>query len=241
VCPGPMGRRQFLRAGLAGLGGLWLEDLRQVRAQAAAPGSRPCDTACILVWQDGGPSQLETYDLKPEAPAEYRGLFRPTPSKVPGMDVCELLPRHTQVADKFSLIRSCCHDSSFHGTGTQQMLTGRPSAGCRAGHGLRFPWDRPGARVPGPQWSAAGDPAGRSADPGPCRLMLVVYSVVRWLSEPPSKRGNGILWPIPLQQTSSKTAVSHEIAIIGRHNLPQNRFRLFMPAPASSMASASFR
>ena len=154
LCPGPMGRRQFLRAGVAGLGVLGLADLLRLRAQATATGSPRRDTACIFVWLDGGPSHLETYDLKPEAPAEYRGLFLPIRTKVPGIDVCELLPRHAQVADKFTLIRSCSHGEADHARGAQYMLSGRTSPGLELRERtIRYPdvgsivkWARPPAR-----------------------------------------------------------------------------------------------
>ena len=115
-------RRVFLRAGALGLGGLALPDLFRARAHASE--SAP-DTTCILVWLNGGPSHLETYDMKPDAPAEYRGQFGPTQTNVVGMQVCELLPRHARIADRFSLIRSVTHTFSAHAGGVQQVLTGR--------------------------------------------------------------------------------------------------------------------
>src|SRR3954467_15135932 len=121
ACLGPVGRRDFLRAGVLGLGGLGLGYLLRARARAAAAGGPAADTACIFVWLHGGPSHLETYDLKPDAPAEYRGVFRPTRTRVPGMDVCELLPRHARAADQFSLIRSVSHNFSAHAGGVQQV------------------------------------------------------------------------------------------------------------------------
>src|SRR4051812_34167453 len=102
-CAGPVTRRGFLQIGSLGFGGSCLADL--LRLQAASSESRlPSDTAVILVWLVGGPSHLETYDLKPDAPSEYRGEFRPIGTNVPGMEVCELLPLHARMADKFSLI-----------------------------------------------------------------------------------------------------------------------------------------
>src|SRR5690242_12305322 len=95
-CPGPLGRREFLRFGLAGLGGLggltWPELLRH-RAEAGPDRPRQ-DTALLVVWLHGGASHLETYDPKPLAPSEYRGPYRPIATRVPGMQVSELLPRH---------------------------------------------------------------------------------------------------------------------------------------------------
>lgn len=126
-CRGPLGRRDFLRAGFLGLSGLGLSDLLRLRASAAQSAQSAEDAACILVWLGGGPSHLETYDLKPEAPAEYRGVFRPIRTCVPGLDVCELLPRHARIANRLALIRSCAHDFAGHWDGAQHVLTGRPA------------------------------------------------------------------------------------------------------------------
>ena len=124
-CNGPLSRRSVLQAGSLLLGGLGLGDLFRLRAEGATRGQASADTAVILVWLEGGPSQLETYDMKPQAPAEYRGEFRPIPTSVPGIDVCELLPRHTQSADKFNLIRSITHDVADHPGAAGRFLTGR--------------------------------------------------------------------------------------------------------------------
>ena len=126
---GRLGRRPFLQSAMAGLGALQLPDLLRLQTQAAAAGRPRRDTACILVWLDGGPSHLDTYDLKPEAPVEFRGPFRPIGTRVPGMDLCELLPRQAKLADKFTLIRSCSHSEADHMKGAQYMLTGRTSPG----------------------------------------------------------------------------------------------------------------
>ena len=91
-----------------------------------------------LIWLDGGPSHLDTYDMKPEAPAEYRGIWNPIKTNVPGIDVTELFPRHAKVADKFSIIRSIHHDNGDHFAGGHYMLTGRGgvSGGNKA---IKFP------------------------------------------------------------------------------------------------------
>ncbi len=73
----------------------------------------------------GGPSQLETYDLKPEAPAEYRGPYRPISTAVPGLDLCELFPLQAKLGDKFSLIRSLHHTMSAHNDASIEVLTGK--------------------------------------------------------------------------------------------------------------------
>ena len=116
-------RRRLLQVGFLGIGGLGLADLLRLQAQAN-PVAAPKDTAVILLWLGGGPSQLETYDMKPGAPADVRGPFRPIRTNVPGIEVCELLPLHAQIADKFTLIRSCHHGESAHPNGTWRFMSG---------------------------------------------------------------------------------------------------------------------
>lgn len=122
-CGGPLERRDFLRLGAVGLGGLSLADALRARAEAETGASQ--DTSIIFVWLPGGPPHMETYDMKPDAPAEYRGEFRPIHTNVPGIDVCELMPRHAQVADRYTLIRSIAHKFADHGGGHKRFLTGR--------------------------------------------------------------------------------------------------------------------
>ena len=91
LCDG-VSRRSVLKLGSLSLAGLSLEDLLRMRDSQAAEQRR--DTAVILFWMAGGPSQIDTYDLKPDAPEQIRGPFRPIPTNVPGIEVCDLLPRH---------------------------------------------------------------------------------------------------------------------------------------------------
>jgi uncharacterized protein (DUF1501 family) len=115
-------RRSALKAGFLGLSGLSLADLLRWRAQGAAT---PRDTAVILIWLDGGPSQLETYDPKPDAPAEYRGPFKAIQTRVPGIQLCEMLPHHARHADQMVFVRSIHHDNADHFAAAHWMLTGR--------------------------------------------------------------------------------------------------------------------
>jgi uncharacterized protein (DUF1501 family) len=125
ICPGPMERRQFLRLGLAGLGGLTLPDLLRARAEAGHDtGHTP--KRLLVVWLHGGASHLETYDPKPLAPSEYRGPYGAIATRVPGMYLSELLPRHAQVAHRFTLLRSLAHTGPCHDSGPQQLFTGFP-------------------------------------------------------------------------------------------------------------------
>ena len=119
-CSGPVSRREFLRAGALGLGGLTLPGLLAARAGGTAP-----ETSVILFWMWGGPSHLETFDLKPAAPAAYRGPFRPVRTTVPGLDVCELFPLLAGRAHRFSLVRSLHHTMASHNDGSIEVLTGK--------------------------------------------------------------------------------------------------------------------
>ncbi len=121
-CPGPLHRREFLRVGALALGGLGLSDLLAARAAA---GTSASDASVILFWMWGGPSQLETYDPKPDAPAEIRGPFRPISTSVPGLDLCELFPLQARLADKVALVRSLHHTMSAHNDGSIEVLTGK--------------------------------------------------------------------------------------------------------------------
>jgi hypothetical protein len=138
----PGSRRRFLQtSSLASLAAGMSQVLRWRGVSAAPRGERP-DTAVILVWLTGGLSHLDTYDLKPESPLEYRGDFAPIATRIPGIDVGELLPRHAAIADKFSLIRSVSHGFGDHDGAHKRVLTGRipksavgfvndaPSVGC---------------------------------------------------------------------------------------------------------------
>jgi hypothetical protein len=122
-CSGTLHRRSFIHAGLSAFGGLTLADLFRLNARAAPASSTK---SMIVLWLWGGPSHMETFDLKPDAPAEYRGEFRPIRTRVPGVLISEHLPRLAKCADKFALIRSLSHGSNGHVNSTHTILTGHP-------------------------------------------------------------------------------------------------------------------
>jgi hypothetical protein len=121
-CQG-VSRRAFLRVGSLSLFGLTLPQL--LAARAAQAGGKEIN--CILLWTDGGMSNVDTFDMKPEAPVEYRGQFQPIASNRPGTYVCEHLPLMSRQMDKVSLVKSIAHtESGDHGAATHYMLTGYP-------------------------------------------------------------------------------------------------------------------
>jgi hypothetical protein len=125
-CPGPISRRGFLGMGALALGGLSFPELLRLRSTAkAADSSSDNDHAVILLWLPGGAPHMETYDMKPGAPAEFRGDFKPIKTNVSGIEVCEHLPLHAKHADKFAVVRSIAHTFSDHGGGHKRFLTGR--------------------------------------------------------------------------------------------------------------------
>jgi hypothetical protein len=115
-----------LRTGLAGLGSLGLADLLRLEAQAAPGASASSPKSIVALWLWGGPSHLETFDLKPDAPLEYRGEFRPIATNVPGIRICEHLPRLARLADRYTIIRTLNHDSPGHVNSTHSITTGHP-------------------------------------------------------------------------------------------------------------------
>ena len=133
----PSGRRQFcdgvsrrrmLQIGSLGTFGLSLPGLLQAEQSGLVHPSARSKKSVILVWMHGGPSQLDTFDMKPAAPREYRGPFSPIASSLPGLEVCELLPEHAKVMHKCTVIRSFSHGNGDHWAAAHWMLTGRLGA-----------------------------------------------------------------------------------------------------------------
>jgi hypothetical protein len=169
-CDG-MKRRDFLHAGSLSLLGLGLNDWLTLRALGA---TRERDVHCIMLFLVGGPSQLDTFDMKPNAPAEIRGPYRPIKTRADGIEICEVFPRTAQQADKFSIIRTLYHTAAaVHDTGHQMMQTGRlfqggieyPHIGCVLGK-LKGPLGDvpPHVLLPRPIGNTGGNmPHGQSA------------------------------------------------------------------------------
>ncbi len=112
LCDG-ISRRAFLRVGALGVGGLTLAELLRLRAFVAAD-EAASQKSVIVVFLNGGASQLDMFDMKPAAPAEFRGEFKPIASNVPGIDVCELMPKHATMMDKMSIVNGLQVITSGH-------------------------------------------------------------------------------------------------------------------------------
>lgn len=118
-------RRDFLHAGSAGMLGLGLTDFLSLKAQGAVHNDKS-DINVIMLFLVGGPSQLDTWDMKPNAPSEIRGPYKPIKTNVPGIEISEIFPRMARHADKWSLVRTLYHTAAaVHDTGHQMMQTGR--------------------------------------------------------------------------------------------------------------------
>ena len=134
-------RRDFLHAGSLGLFGFGLNHFLSLKAEGAVPEDK--DLNIIQLFLVGGPSQLDTWDMKPDAPLEIRGPYKPIKTNVPGIEISEIFPRMAQHADKYALVRSLYHTAAaVHDIGHQIMQTGRlfqggvvsPHFGCVMGY-----------------------------------------------------------------------------------------------------------
>ncbi len=166
-------RRAFLQVGTLGALGWSLGDLFAARSLANPAGPDAPARAVIVLWLWGGPSHLDTFDLKPDAPLEYRGPFEPIVSRTPGLRVCELLPGLARRSDRYAVIRTMAHESNDHGVAGTIALTGniagavgldgqakpnamRPSTGAIVG---RFAKDQGKSNGKGlPPYVILGDP-----------------------------------------------------------------------------------
>ena len=165
-------RRDFLHAGALSTLGLGLTQFMGMKAHGAVDPKK--DVNCILLMLVGGPSQIDTWDMKPNAPIEIRGPFKPIKTNVPGIEISENVPRMAKHADKFSIVRSMYHTAAaVHDTGHQMMQTGRlfqggvehPHYGCVLGK-LRGPKGDvpPHVLLPRPIGATGGNmPHGHSA------------------------------------------------------------------------------
>ncbi len=123
-------RRDFLKVGALGLGGLMLPDLLRARAAAAADGKPTRKTSVVWLWLGGGPTQIETFDPKMSAPVEFRSTVGAVKTSLPGVEFGGVFPEMAKVADKLAVVRSFAHNNSGHGGGTHWVMTGYDFAGA---------------------------------------------------------------------------------------------------------------
>jgi hypothetical protein len=186
-CDG-VARREFVRVGALSAIGLGLSQMALPRSGVAAPlvaepqvtaAKAPAATAkrCILIWLDGGPSHLETFDLKPDAPAEVRGPLLPISTSVPGIAICESLPKLAERMDRAAIVRSVTSPLGEHNLGTNYLLTGYPptpaleypSLGSVVAHLDRQPRQLP-RHIAVPNFGVGGNrPSGNGYLPGETR------------------------------------------------------------------------
>ena len=170
-CDG-LSRRSFLHVGTAGVlgAGLGLPQLLAAEAAARRQGRGPKDeVSVIILFLKGGLSTIDTFDLKPNAPAEIRGEFNPIATVVPGIQFCEHLPQVAQQADKFSLIRSFAHGNSNHGQADHYMLTGyHPRAGFNGGLTPNNQWPSHGSVIARKLGPRLGDSSAGAVPPYVC-------------------------------------------------------------------------
>lgn len=137
----PWNRREVLRLGSLSLFGLSLPELLAARSFAESGGAFGRAKRCILLFMWGGPAHQDTWDMKPEAPAEIRGEFRPIATNVPGIQICEHFPELSRRVDKLAIVRSMTHGDVNHTSATHFLLTGQPP---------------PSSKEPAAQWPHLG-------------------------------------------------------------------------------------
>jgi len=137
-CDG-MSRRSFVQLGVAGMASLGLGDVLRAKAASKKVAADKSNVSTILIWLDGGPGHMDMYDMKPDAPVEYRGIWQPIKTVVPGFDVTELYPRQAKHTNKFSIVRSLHHDTGDHFAGAHRMLTSKNMGVSGANNIGKFP------------------------------------------------------------------------------------------------------
>ncbi|MFT5123930.1 MAG: hypothetical protein ACI9QL_005010 [Candidatus Omnitrophota bacterium] len=211
-CDG-LSRRHFLKVGGMAAGGLSLSQLLNLEAQA---GSGRSHKAVINIYLPGGPSHLDMWDLKPDAPSEFRGDFQPIKTNVPGMEICELFPRLAKLADKFTIIRSLSDSDGGHDG--YQCMTGHRRGDMKPRGG----WPSMGAWVSGVQGSHAGVPANLSlmyptgnrtwGEPGDAGFMERAHAPMSLVGKDPNQKSqNMTLQGISLERLNDRDKLRRSI------------------------------
>jgi uncharacterized protein (DUF1501 family) len=200
----PIPRRDFLRFGSLSLFGMSLPK-RLLHSQEPKKKAK----ACIVLFMWGGPAQQDTWDMKPEAPVEYRGEFKPIPTRVNGLQICEHFPLLAQRTDRLCLIRSMTHNDVNHTTATHHLLTGRPApTGQRSDD-----W---------PNYGAVLAKLGRGKGPLPpyVSMMPVVPDGAPRFVEESHGQGAGLLGPIydPMRIDADASKPDYRVGELALHS-----------------------
>jgi hypothetical protein len=217
-------RRELLRAGALSVLGLDLSlglHLKSLRGGEQSPPEviRPRAKACIFLFMWGGPAHQDTWDMKPEAPAEYRGEFQPISTSIPGTHICEHLPRLAQRADRLAIIRSMTHDDVDHTAATHYPLTGRGVP--RRGSPLADDWPSIGAVV-------SKLKLGRGPLPPFVSMMPVVPNGAPRFVEESHGQGAGWLGPTfnPMRIDADASLPDYKVGDFSLHtDVPQSRLQ----------------
>src|SRR5258708_21923584 len=116
-----------------------MPQLLRARDESAKALGSTKNTSVILLWLDGGPGHMDMYDMKPDAPKEYAGLWKPIKTRVPGFDVTEMYPKQAKITNLFSMVRSLHHDTGDHFAGGHRMLTTKDIGVSGVNNMQRFP------------------------------------------------------------------------------------------------------
>lgn len=137
-CDG-VSRRSFLSLGVAGMASLGLPQILRAKEESAKTLGHTKSTSVILLWLDGGPGHMDMYDMKPDAPKEYAGIWKPIRTRVPGFDITEMYPKQAKMNHLFSMVRSLHHDTGDHFAGGHRMLTTKDMGVSGANNEGKFP------------------------------------------------------------------------------------------------------
>src|SRR4051812_26374580 len=227
---GRLSRRTLLRAGAAGLGGLLLPQL--LGAESAAV-KRKRASHCIFLFLNGGPSQLDTFDMKPVAPSGIRGPYRPIATGVPGLSICEKLPRLAPWMHKVAVVRSATHHLSAHNSSAAYALSGHspgsdaaiaPTAGDHPTYGSVVARLTPPGPLPAfvltptylfdmgfPTPSAGGGWLGRSFDPFPVVRNQMMSASPSWTGELPVPSGMALPADVSSRRLGEREAIRRQL------------------------------
>jgi hypothetical protein len=209
-------RRDFLKVGALGMGGLMLPDLLRARAQASATGQTVRNTSVVWLWLGGGPTHVETFDPKMSAPAEFRSTVGAVQTNVPGVQIGGLFPQMARVADKMALVRSFAHRNSGHGGGTHWVMTGYDFAAADNGAAP----NKPGMGAIVSRFRGANNP--QTGLPTYVRMGGILGDGASWLgssSAPFDVAGNArrnLNLQIPLERLDHRRALLHEFDTFNR-------------------------